>query len=194
MLENPYYLSDPPYEDPSQEIDELCRNGHAIKGFGKRQHGMNGKDADLDHGGQCVVKRLEVLDPTGAESMIVRIHILQHANVCSPDGFDELEGETDEQYEARLEAANDAATEIVSSETRYEGEWTGSDYWSFRNEETIDVSLSVDEYESIADGSQAAIDGMCSKLSEAIYAAVEKLGPFENAMTELNQAIDAINP
>lgn len=189
MIENPYYRSDPG-DEPFQDIDEKCRNGHAIKGFGKPQHGMNGKDADLDSGGQCIVKMLETLDPTGAPSMLVRIHLRQYANVCEPyvEGY---EDETDEQYNERYNQAMDEANEIVCSESLWFGGWTGSDYWCFSNELHIDVPIEVELYEEIGAGDKDAIRYLCAELADAIYSAKE-LEPFENAMSELNEAIGKI--
>lgn len=51
---------------------------------------MNGKDADLDRIGQCLVKKLVTVDPTHADTMRVDIHLRLYASVCAPtmEGID----------------------------------------------------------------------------------------------------------
>jgi len=76
--------------DPNQTIkDKLC-DGTILIGYGKRGHGMNGKDADLDRIGQCCVTSLETVDPIGATDMRVDIHLRLYASICAPsaEGID----------------------------------------------------------------------------------------------------------
>ncbi|MGL5018001.1 MAG: hypothetical protein ACRDBP_07700 [Luteolibacter sp.] len=83
-----------PDDAPDQTINEKLCDGTILIGYGKRGHGMNGKDADLDRIGQCLVTKLVTEDPVGADSMRVAIHLRLYASICSPswDGidFDEL--------------------------------------------------------------------------------------------------------
>lgn len=77
-----------PDDSPNQTIhDNLC-DGTILIGYGKRGHGMNGKDADLDRTGQCLVTSLETVDPIGANSMRVDIHLRLYASICAPTGED----------------------------------------------------------------------------------------------------------
>ena len=91
MLENPYYLSDPPDDPPP--VGHLLFQDRAIIGHGKRGHGMNGKDADLDLHGQCIIQSIDVVDPTKGE-----LHLSVGLGLYASVGIPELEmrdGETD---------------------------------------------------------------------------------------------------
>lgn len=85
---------EPENNGPNQTINEKLCDGTILIGYGKPGHGMNGKHADLDRIGQCLVTQLVTEDPVGADSMRVAIHLRLYASICSPswDGidFDEL--------------------------------------------------------------------------------------------------------
>jgi hypothetical protein len=55
---------------PQQTINEKLCDGTILIGYGKRGHGMNGKDADLDRIGQCLVTSLETVNPGGRDFQI----------------------------------------------------------------------------------------------------------------------------
>ena len=54
----------PADEGTATELIEFGRKvfEKAVSHYGRPQHGLNGKDADLDSGGQIVVKEVQVLD------------------------------------------------------------------------------------------------------------------------------------
>ena len=80
----------PPDDAPNQTINELLCDGTILIGYGKRGHGMNGKDADLDRIGQCLVTELVTEDPVGADTMRVAINLRLYACICAPsrDGIE----------------------------------------------------------------------------------------------------------
>lgn len=69
---------------PAQTINAKLCDGTTLIGWGKRGHGMNGKDADIDRIGQCCVTSLETVDPLGAKEMRVDIHLRLYASIGSP--------------------------------------------------------------------------------------------------------------
>ena len=70
---------------PKQTINERLCDGTILIGYGKPGHGMNGKDADLDRIGQCVVTSLETVNSEGRDFQI-NIHLRLYATVCAPSG------------------------------------------------------------------------------------------------------------
>lgn len=91
MIENPYYLSDPlDYCDELANtyriLNEKVRQDCAIRGYGRRDHGMNGKDADLEGVGQCVVTELVPVAPTNSEDLRIDIKLRLYATICAPSG------------------------------------------------------------------------------------------------------------
>lgn len=79
-----------PDDSPNQTINELLCDGTILIGYGKRGHGMNGRDADLDRIGQCLVTELVTEDPVGADTMRVAINLRLYASICAPshDGIE----------------------------------------------------------------------------------------------------------
>lgn len=76
---------EPDYDaSPNQTINEKLCDGTILIGYGKPGHGMNGKDADLDRIGQCLVTSLVTIDPTGAKDLRIDIHLRLYASVCAP--------------------------------------------------------------------------------------------------------------
>lgn len=93
---------EPEESGPNQTINEKLCDGTILIGYGRRGHGMNGKDADLDRIGQCLVTELVTEDPTGADSMRVAINLRLYACICAPsyDGieFDKLSERLNAEY------------------------------------------------------------------------------------------------
>jgi hypothetical protein len=83
----------PEDDSPNQTINEKLCDGTILIGWGKPGHGMNGKDADLDRIGQCLVTSLETVDPIGAKEMRVDIHLRLYASVCAPS-YDSIDLDT----------------------------------------------------------------------------------------------------
>jgi hypothetical protein len=75
---------------PNQTINAKLCDGTILIGYGKPGHGMNGKDADLDRIGQCLVTSLETVDPIGADNLRVDINLRLYVSICAPsyDGID----------------------------------------------------------------------------------------------------------
>lgn len=79
-----------PDDSPNQTINRLLCDGTILIGYGKRGHGMNGKDADLDRVGQCLLTSLETVDPVHADNMGVLINLRLYVTISAPsyDGID----------------------------------------------------------------------------------------------------------
>lgn len=178
-IDNPMAKADSD-DSPRQTIANALHEESTIKGFGRRQHGLNGKDADLDNGGQCVVRGLYVYeDKTGLR---LGANLNLYANVCEP---------TDDDDSRKDKYMKEIATEIVCDETRYDGEWTGSDYWSFHI--NIEASCHITEAEYDDDGrSQKMLERIAERLVKAINANPE-VPAFEKAMCDLNNAINELH-
>jgi hypothetical protein len=173
-------------------VDELIRDERTIKGYGRAQHGFNGKNADLDAEGQCVVKSLVIEDPVGAKDMRIAINLHLYADVCEPY-LEPREGETEEDFEQRQSNAMDVATEIVCDTQAYSGEWTGSDYWCFSHDETLYVPLTVDEFDLLESKDQATIDSITDRVAKAILVGSEDMRDFEQTMSQLNKEINELS-
>lgn len=77
---------------PNQTINAKLCDGTVLIGYGKRGHGMNGKNADLDRIGQCCVTELVTEDPVGASDMRIAINLRLYASICSP-AYDNIDFE-----------------------------------------------------------------------------------------------------
>lgn len=181
-----------PDDTPKQTIHEKLCDGTILIGYGRAGHGMNGKDADLDSCGQCLVKQLVTVDPLHADKMRIDIHLHLYANVCEPY-VEQKDGETEEAYETRREKLMEVATEIVCGEVRYNGEWTGSDYWCFKTDAVLSVPLSVQEYEWIESGHDKILKRVANRICKAIYKGNDETRTFEKSMKYMNKAIDSLS-
>jgi hypothetical protein len=83
MIDNPY-ASATPDDSPNQTINDKLCDGTILIDYGKAGHGMNGKHADLDSCGQCLVTELVTVDPVGADNMRIDIHLRLYATICAP--------------------------------------------------------------------------------------------------------------
>jgi hypothetical protein len=95
-IDNPW-AQDTPDETPNQTINEKLCDGTILIGYGKRGHGMNGKDADLERIGQCVVNQLVTEDPIGSDDLRIAIHLRLYACICAPS-YDGIEFESQRDY------------------------------------------------------------------------------------------------
>jgi hypothetical protein len=185
MIENPYYL-DSPDDSPKQTINEKLCDGTILIGYGKVGHGMNGKDADLDRVGQCLVTELETQDPIGAKEMRIAISLRLYATICCPS-YDSLdfyrEKMSDETRQALsgtldvdddkdfLEYLREQATMVVCGMHHDVGgniEWDEDSQWSGGINVTLYVPLSVDEYEEIEDGNEETLKTIAQRISTEI--------------------------
>jgi len=163
----------PDTDSVNQHIAEQLLNGKCLKGHGKVQHGMNGKDADLDPAGQCVIEEINIIDPVKSETMFIELHIARYANICTPTDDDEQ----------REEVLQQCAENIVFGATEYSGEWTGSDYWCYSFQEVIRVPLLVAEYEN------PDFVILADRCADAVYNSPEGKN-FEQFAIDLNKQID----
>jgi hypothetical protein len=104
---------------PWDECEPIVDFTEELKSLGKRGHGLCGKNADLDYGGQ--IKVVSAILELGNEPPVATIMLSVYANICTPTDPEKAE----------------IATEIVCGETDCFGEWTGEDYWTFDLGKTI---------------------------------------------------------
>lgn len=154
------YLS-PPDDDRAVQLDQ----NKTLIGYGRQGHGLNGKDADLDYGGQLVVNSAWWIE-TGK----IEVDATAYASIChaSRDEF-ASEGEFDTYM--------DEATEIVCG-SNYEGSYDG-DYWVL----TFPISLRL---ELEWDDDEPNIAAACALVHDRLIEAAE---PFATKMTELAKAL-----
>jgi hypothetical protein len=144
-----------PGEEPEEPID-LCED-KTLKGYGRRGHGLNGKNADLDAGGQNVV-----LSAWWFVEGQIEISGQRYA-VISP-----CEEATEEQM--------GIATEIVCC-TSYNGEWDG-DYWVMTEDYSLLIQHEWDDDLTVEANTEAAL--------AACYDAIRAdSAEFEKVMAEL---------
>lgn len=170
------YIADPEHT-PSQIIAEALRTEKSIVGYGRTQHGMNGKDADLDAGGQCAIRSVAIIE---TNTLFIELHIERYANICIPTDDDKN----------RQDALQENAQFIIEDATAYPGEWTGSDYWCFNMEETLRVPLSLEEYERETRGKN--IDRLASRCAKFIRKSKEGRA-FERWAAELYHRVNALH-
>lgn len=155
QIHNRYFAD----EEPVQ-----LHEGGTIKGYGKRQHGLNGKDADLDYAGQNWV------DEAWWFSDRIEISGYRYSTICPPE---------DDEYGNPI-MLPDVQAEIVCG-SGYPGEWTG-DEWCMRDDYNLTVPFdwqdNLGDEENIASACTAAV------------AAIEKDSVnFEREMTYINKAL-----
>ncbi|MBI9082702.1 MAG: hypothetical protein JEZ11_03835 [Desulfobacterales bacterium] len=159
-----------PDEDTSVDVAETLAR------FGRVGHGLCGKDADLDPGGQIKVVSACYFD--AGETWRAEARLQVYANICSPEG--EEEGEI--------------AESIIMDENQYHGEWTGSDYWCFSMRSPLissnDVHVVSVNFPIDLDN-EPTPDAVAQLLSDAIWSDPE-IKAFQASMADLSRAIDAI--
>lgn len=156
----PYNQDDPPFELAADRT---------LIGYGRKGHGLNGKDADLNEFGQNVVEEALWFRDDGAVLVTGR----RYASVCPPVNDD---GETDE-------AASEIAQELVI-DCDYPGEWDG-DYWSIGESYSLRVPCQWDD----ALTEEQNLDNAKALVNAAID---EDSALFEQTMRDLNAAISKI--
>lgn len=226
----PYYT-----DEIEQTINDKLCDGTILIGYGKCGHGMNGKDADLDSVGQCLVKSLETVDPIGAEDMKVLIHLHIYATVCTPSvesvnleavkenaspklkeyflgrGVD-LNRTEEELYDDKaafdtiVDYFQDQADYIAESANPCPQDWKAfmwsDDAWEGGTDITLEVPLTVDEYDAIESGEDCgveALDDVAKRIATEIYDANQggtperdKLKRFEEEVALWNKLINKL--
>jgi hypothetical protein len=137
-----------------------------LKGHGRRQHGLNGKDADLDEGGQIVVK-----SAWWREDGTVEVDVQMYASIC-PD-----EEKTDD--EAYMEAC-------VCCLEGLQVEWDG-DYWTGGPAISFNFTHEWDDAKDEA----ANIAAACEATEAAIRAHAEVID-FTEAAAAASRCIDLL--
>jgi hypothetical protein len=218
-LNNPT-ASATPEDAPNQTINAKLCDGTILIGWGKRGHGMNGKDADLDRVGQCLVTSLETVDPIGAKEMRVDIHLRLYASICCPsyDSIDfdsfadkaspELKeffasqgvdlSDLDEDGEEKVvEYFREQAEGIVCGMDATPGDpfaimWN-DDAWEGGIDVTLSVPLSLDEYEEIEDGNEETLNLIGQRIATEIYAGNQGGTPERDRMKQWEDEIGMCN-
>lgn len=190
MIENPYYLSDPYSDDmPKQTVNEKLCDGTILIGYGERGHGMNGKDADLDRVGQCLVTKLVTEDPVGANNMRIAIHLRLYAKICAPcyENVDYYKEKMTEDTRKTLSKFiniedEDEFIEYLGDQTFHTvcgmgpvGDFMYDDdnAWTGGTDAILYVDLTVDEYEEIEDGNEETLKKIADRISKEICDANE---------------------
>lgn len=112
-----------------------------IKGYGRRQHGLNGKDADLDYGGQNKVNAA-----WWREDGTIEIEGVRYASIVPSDEWNE------EQHTL--------AQEIIF-DVPYSGEWDG-DYWVFSDPYSLRFASDAEDVDAAC---AAAYEAICKDSS-----------------------------
>ena len=219
----------------SQTINDKLCDGTILIGYGKRGHGMNGKDADLDSIGQCLVKSLETVDPVHADNMKVLIHLHLYATVCAPSheginleavkenaspelknyflskGVDLNRTEEDlyddeDAFNTIVDYFQEEATMIAVGADPCPNDpmafmWE-HDAWTGGIAITLEVPLTVEEYEDIESGEDCAVEALndvAQRIATEIYDANQggtperdKLKRFEEEVALWNKLINQL--
>ncbi len=152
-----------PYNQTDEPID--LTEDRTLKGYGRRGHGMNGKDADLNYGGQNVVESAFWFE----------------------DGHIEIEGYRyaslvpDEEW---TEAQTAAAQEMVGW-LSYPGDWDG-DYWVMNDQYRLTVDCPWNDEET----EEQNIKRACRSAYDAINANSKN---FEQELTDVSKAFDRLS-
>lgn len=150
----------PPEPAVDQRLAESLKE--ALAQYGKGLDRMNGKDADLDRGGQLSITDVRVVDGKIGEKILwLVIDLHQYATHVPPD-----ESEIYQQI-------------ILGS--GYSGEWTGDD-WCHTNDEVVYLPVDLDRVE---------LGRTTQKLTAKVWRAIRKAAePFENAMAEITDSFE----
>lgn len=151
----------------SEEPIALHEDG-TLKGYGRRQHGLNGKDGDLDETGQNQVETAWWFADGHIE-----IKGTRYADVCPPLCC----------QNNRNDECWDVAQEMVA-DLPYEGEWS-DDYWYLGEKYNLEVQCNWNDDETdeqnIARATEAAFDVINTNSAE-----------FEQAISTLHKQLDEL--
>lgn len=154
-----------PYAPYNQDSEPLqLHEDKTLKGYGRKGHGLNGKDADLDECGQNVVDEAWWYDDN-----TITIEGRRYASVCGDDDWD------DDQW--------NVAQEIVSGEG-IAGEWDG-DYWVLTQLYTLRTACLWNDDET----EEQNIARACKAAMEAID---QDSKTFEDAIRGIHKAFEEI--
>ena len=155
-----------------------------LKRMGKVGHGLCGKDADLDYGGQIVVESCYWF-----EDDMIKAVVTPYATICEPAQGDD---ESDTDYDIR----RSEYSETVMNWSDYPGEWTG-DEWVFHMKTQRSThpfgthGFEVVKYYEWED--DLTNDENEQAATEAIYRAIfsnQQIKDFQQSMMKLAQAAE----
>jgi len=213
-------------QDPTSALPQtingkLC-DGTILIGYGKRGHGMNGKDADLDRIGQCLVRSLTTIPTEDPANHKVRINLRLYASICAPTGegiwwesmpdcspelkeffrdhhgidlSKELDYETDSAaMDTITEHFLEQATSIVCGMRPGVGDFMwNDDCWDGGTDITLEVPLPVSEHEAIEAGDEDTLATVAQRISQEIYDGNEGGTPARDAMKEFEEEVGLAN-
>jgi hypothetical protein len=126
--------------EEEQAID--LAEDQTLKGYGRRGHGLCGKDADLDEGGQVIVN-----EAWWFECGTIKVSGYAYASIC-PEDSDEFGNEY--EYDEYMNVMQ----EVVSG-CGYPGEWS-DDYWVLRLDYELKCDFEWDDTKSDEENTEAA--------------------------------------
>jgi hypothetical protein len=158
---------------PHDQQEEIVEFTGELERTGRVGHGLCGKDADLDPGGQIKVKGTFLILDHKPPYAVIRLSV--YANICRP--------EDEEQAEI--------ADELVFDENSYPGEWTGSDYWCFSlQEEGYEMKVEYPHIDPIeTEPEDINKEELAMFANKAIFSD-PKIKAFQDCMSNLSKAID----
>jgi len=155
-----------------------------LKSLGRRGHGLCGKDADLDYGGQIKVNSAILMLDNDPPIATLKLNI--YANICSPNNDDKAE----------------IAQELILDENRYYGEWTGSDYWCFSLGQTFAQALNHNDNDyylyiempfiNLEDEPEDVDKNKCAEFAYKAIFTDPTIKDFQASMADLAKVIDNI--
>lgn len=139
-----------------------------LKNLGRRQHGLCGKDADLDYGGQIKVESAYYYETN--THCYIEAKVRPYASICHGEEYD---FDSEEDFEVYI----DLMTEIVCM-SGWPGDYDG-DYWVISmGEQTITLEWKEEEPPQTEEEK--------GKATRSLYDAIFKhCAGFQNDMTNL---------
>lgn len=141
-----------------------------LKGYGRRGHGLCGKDADLDYGGQVVVK-----EAWWFADGIIKVSGHAYASICPAEAY---EFGSEPEYDEYMECMH----EVVCG-CGYLGEWS-DDYWVLH----LDYDLKCDFEWDDAKSDEENIEAACSRAYDLIMEDKE-VKAFQDEMEYCSKAM-----
>jgi hypothetical protein len=207
----------------NQTINEKLCDGTILIGYGKRGHGMNGKDADLDRVGQCKLTELKTVED--GDNFKIEIELSLYVCICSPsfDGIEfrnlrdtcgketkefflkhykidlnKVDEESDEEtLDKIVDFWQEQATEIVMGMNATPGDpfaiMWGGDSWDGGITVTLEVPLSAQEYEEIESGNEETLGVIANRINTEIYAGNEGGTPERDRMKQWEEEVGLCN-
>ncbi len=152
-----------PYNQDDEPIDLV--DDKTLKGYGRRQHGLNGKDADLAKCGQNWIKTAWLFED----------NIAIEGELYATLGL--IEGSTKEEKDMQYEF-------VCGAFPHWGGEWTG-DEWVLNHSYAIKIPFTWDDAKTGEENTDAA----CAAANDAIEKYVK---PYEVELGYVHDGFDDI--